>query len=44
MLTDDAYFDTVGSDAVIFAAGNICKSGKRLTDYFESKGTVIHDT
>jgi len=43
MLTDDAYFNTVGSDAVIFAAGNICKSGKRLTGYFESKGKVIHD-
>ena len=44
MLTDEAYFDTVDCNAVIFAAGNICKSGKRLVDYFESKGTVIHDT
>jgi len=44
VLTDESYFDTVDCNAVLFAAGNICKSGKRLADYFESKGTVIHDT
>ena len=44
ILTDETYFDTVDCNAVIFAAGNICKSGKRLVNYFESKGMVIHDT
>lgn len=38
------YFETLKEDAVIFAAGNICRSGKILTDYFEWKGTLVHDT
>lgn len=38
------YFETVKEDAVIFAAGNICRSGKILADYFERKGTLVHDT
>jgi len=37
MLSDESYFDTVDCNAVIFAAGNICRSGKRLVDYFERK-------
>ena len=37
MLNDESYFDTVDCNAVIFAAGNICRSGKRLVDYFERK-------
>lgn len=35
MLTDESYFDTLDCDAVVFAAGNICRSGKKLVDYFE---------
>lgn len=38
------YFETLKEDAVIFAAGNICRSGKILADYFERKGTLVHDT
>ena len=38
------YFETIQVDAVIFAAGNICRSGKILADYFERKGTLVHDT
>lgn len=38
------YFETLKEDAVIFAAGNICRSGKILADYFERKGTFVHDT
>ena len=38
------YFETLKEDAVIFAAGNICRSGKILADYFEQRGTVLHDT
>ncbi len=38
------YFETIQVDAVIFAAGNICRSGKILADYFEQKGTLVHDT
>nr|WP_314994546.1 poly-gamma-glutamate synthase PgsB [uncultured Treponema sp.] len=38
------YFETLKEDAVIFAAGNICRSGKILADYFERKGTLVYDT
>lgn len=38
------YFETIQVDAVIFAAGNICRSGKILADYFERKGTLVYDT
>jgi len=38
------YFETLKEDAVIFAAGNICRSGKILADYFEQKGTLVYDT
>lgn len=38
------YFETLKEDAVIFAAGNICRSGKILANYFERKGTLVHDT
>ena len=38
MLTDESYFDTLDCDAVVFAAGNICRSGKKLVDYFEKNG------
>ena len=38
------YFETLKEDTVIFAAGNICRSGKILADYFERKGTLVYDT
>ena len=38
------YFETLKEDAVIFAAGNICRSGKILADYFEQRGTLVYDT
>lgn len=37
ILEDEAYFDTIGCNTVIFAAGNICRSGKQLVDYFEQQ-------
>lgn len=37
MIRDESYFDTLDCTAVIFAAGNICRSGKRLVEYFEQK-------
>lgn len=38
------YFETLKEDVVIFAAGNICRSGKILADYFEQRGTLVYDT
>ena len=37
ILEDEAYFDTIDCNTVIFAAGNICRSGKQLVDYFEQQ-------
>lgn len=37
------YFETIEHNALICAVGNICRSGKVLTDYFEKRGEAVYD-